>query len=194
MTLRISHGFPGSSKQAVRLDAMPTSHVDTGPGPIIRPQHLEKGMRPKYKPATRYHRICTAQRSNGPDGSIGVRSRQEVEEEATQVRTFGTFQTMKFGYQIGLDTEGGDRGLGGRDNAGKRVKIKNKKGAGIAFTEKGEKTKRFIKGEIRVGAGVRKDAGRGGYVRGSKRRKSGGKLESTKNPSGVVEGARDRDR
>jgi len=53
-----------------------------------------------------------------------------------------------------------------RDNAGKRVKIKIKKGVGIAFTEEGEKTKGFIKGEIGVGAGERKDAGREGLCTG----------------------------
>jgi hypothetical protein len=63
--------------------------------------------------------------------------------------------------------------LGGRDNAGKRVKSKDKKGVGIAFTGKGEKTKRFIKGEIRVGAGGRKDARRDGLCTGFEETKVG---------------------
>ena len=143
---------------------------------MIRPQHLEKMMRPKYKSVTRYHRICTAQRSKSLDGSEESSDRGVVQTGGRGENSSGQNLREIPEEVIWLSDWIRHRRrpwVGGRDDAGKRVKTKNKKGAGIAFTEKGEKTKGFIKGEVRVGAEGGKTRSDQDYVRGSRRRKSG---------------------
>jgi hypothetical protein len=76
----------------------------------------------------------------------------------------GTRNTSgEISHQIGLDTDGGNHELRGRDNAGRKVKTKNRMKRRNSFTGKGEETKRPID---EIGAGGGRDARREGLCTG----------------------------